>query len=75
MEIEYLEYECEVIDLDDTTAHSRNARAEEAAAEAVFASWFTDWRSRSAPEAISSAGKTLRGRSPKRPLLQGESAE
>jgi len=51
MEIEYLEYECEVIDLDDTAARSCDAQAEEAAAEAVYASWFTDWRNRSAPEA------------------------
>lgn len=55
MEIEYLEYECEVIDLDDTTASSREARAEEGAAEAIFASWFTDWRSRNEREANTDA--------------------
>lgn len=55
MEIEYLEYECEVIDLDDSAARSGDAQAEQAAAEAVFASWFTDWRSRSAPEASTGA--------------------
>lgn len=51
MEIEYLEYECEVIDLDDTAARDYDSLADEAAAEAVFASWFTDFRSRGAPVA------------------------
>lgn len=51
MEIEYLEYECEVIDLDDTAARGYDSQAEEAAVEAVFASWFTDLRSRGAPVA------------------------
>ncbi|NMF88286.1 hypothetical protein [Aromatoleum petrolei] len=50
MDIEYLEYDCEVIDLDDP-APGREAQADEAAVEAVFASWFTDWRNRSAPDA------------------------
>lgn len=48
MEIEYLEYEYEVIDLGDALAHASEAQAEEAAAEAVVASWFTDGRSHNA---------------------------
>lgn len=50
MDIEYLEYDCEVIDLDDNPASVRDAQADEAAVEAVFASWFTDWRNRNAAE-------------------------
>lgn len=45
MELEYLEYDCEVIDLDDLSAHAGDALADETA-EAAFASWFTDGRSR-----------------------------
>ncbi|WP_164844430.1 hypothetical protein [Azoarcus sp. DN11] len=44
MELEYLEYDCEVIELDDLSAHSSDAQADETA-EAAFASWFTDGRS------------------------------
>lgn len=51
MDIEYLEYDCEVIDLDDNPAPGREAQADEAAVEAVFASWFTDWRKRGATDA------------------------
>ncbi|WP_018992468.1 hypothetical protein [Aromatoleum toluclasticum] len=48
MEIEYLEYDCEVIDLNDDTTCNRDPQTEEAA-EAVFAGWFTDLRNCDAP--------------------------
>lgn len=55
MELEYLEYDCEVIDLDDISAHAGDAQADEAA-EAAFANWFTDGRSRNGSQASATAG-------------------
>lgn len=47
MDVEYLEYELEVIDLNEDGI----GQPDEKVADTSFANWFTDWRSRHASAA------------------------
>ncbi|NMG76373.1 hypothetical protein [Aromatoleum diolicum] len=44
MDIEYLEYELEIIDLPESVVQTRDSLTDDAAAEAIFTKWFTDCR-------------------------------
>lgn len=51
MDIEYLEYEFEIIDFPEPAVQDRNSVTDDAAAEAIFAKWFTECRARNVPPA------------------------
>ena len=48
MDIEYLDYEFEVIDLPESAVQARDCPTDDAAAEAIFTKWFTECRARNA---------------------------
>lgn len=48
MDIEYLDYEFEVIDLPESAMQARDSLPDDAAAEAIFTKWFTECRAHNA---------------------------
>jgi len=48
MDIEYLDYEFEVIDLPESAVQARDSLTADTDAEAIFTQWFTECRARDA---------------------------